>query len=191
MLSACEAVGNAVQSRKNSSHSNQSDDHFNSVLNELNPYVNKASARISFGLKTSDKDDLAQEARLRLFQTFQRRPEKDLPYFKRTAVNAMLDVYSSEKSNQLESWELDETSGIISDFTDAATVTDELSMRVSVQNWIIQLPIRLQQVYKLLYIEDYTQREAAAKLGISQPRVAHLHEQLKERGREELQHLDC
>jgi RNA polymerase sigma factor (sigma-70 family) len=190
MLLACKAVHNTVQSRKNSNRSNQSNKHLNSVLTELNAYINKASAKISYGLKTSDKDDLAQEARLRVSQTFQRKAEKGLSYFKRTAVNAMLDVYSREKSNKSEILGLDETNNTISDSTDATVVADAISLRVSIQKWINQLPLRLQQVYQLLYVEDYTQREAAVKLGISQPRIAFLHDQLKERGLKELRHLD-
>ena len=39
-------------------------------------------------------------------------------------------------------------------------------------------PSQLQTVFYMLYCEELSQREAAVRLGVSQPRVAALHRQL-------------
>jgi DNA-directed RNA polymerase specialized sigma subunit len=59
---------------------------------------------------------------------------------------------------------------------------DERSL--SVRLWITSLPQRFQQVYSLLYVHGATQREAARAMGISQPRVAQLHQELLALGRQ-------
>lgn len=54
-----------------------------------------------------------------------------------------------------------------------------------VRAWIAEQPHQLRAVYDLLYGEDVSQREAAERLGLSQPRVAQLHRDLLARGRDE------
>ena len=63
---------------------------------------------------------------------------------------------------------------------DEAAVTE---VRQRVRAWLLELPPRLQEVFRLLYEEGLTQREAAWRLGVSQPRVAAVHRQLITKGR--------
>lgn len=58
-----------------------------------------------------------------------------------------------------------------------------------VRQWLRTLPVPLQRVYQLLFVNEYSQREAAAILGVSQPRIAQLHRALIERGNRDLQQL--
>jgi DNA-directed RNA polymerase specialized sigma subunit len=48
------------------------------------------------------------------------------------------------------------------------------------------MPARLRAVFKLLYGSGYTQREPSSVLGLSQPRITQLHQELLQRGRLDL-----
>ena len=69
---------------------------------------------------------------------------------------------------------------------EAFAVTD---VQMDVQRFVALLPQREQDVYRLLYVEQKTQAEAAQELGISQPRVNQLHNQIKSQGQTQLAHL--
>ena len=62
-------------------------------------------------------------------------------------------------------------------------------LRVDVQRFVTSLPQREQDVYRLLYMEQKTQAEAAKELGISQPCVNQMHNRIKSRGETQLAHL--
>ncbi|WP_375757418.1 hypothetical protein [Corallococcus exercitus] len=65
----------------------------------------------------------------------------------------------------------------------------DLFAEAQVRAWIARQPEQLRVVYDLLYREEVSQREAAERLGVSQPRVAKLHGELIARGRDELRAL--
>lgn len=54
-----------------------------------------------------------------------------------------------------------------------------------VRDWLATLPKVLVDVFLAIYEQGCTQREAARRLGVSQPRVAALHRKLLDHGREE------
>ncbi len=63
----------------------------------------------------------------------------------------------------------------------------EASLTTGVVNqWVRAQSAKLQAMYDLLYVHGYTQREAAATMGVTQARVAQLHRALLMRGRIEL-----
>ena len=48
----------------------------------------------------------------------------------------------------------------------------------AVARWVRTLPTQFQSTYRLLYVQDLTQREAALCMRRTQPRVAQLHRSL-------------
>jgi RNA polymerase sigma factor (sigma-70 family) len=68
------------------------------------------------------------------------------------------------------------------------------SRQLATDYWLVQrvkktleaLPNALKQVFRLLYAEGLSQREAASRLNISQPRIAKLHAHLQKEVKERL-----
>jgi DNA-directed RNA polymerase specialized sigma subunit len=65
----------------------------------------------------------------------------------------------------------------------------DLFVTCAVKRFIGLLPDKLRTLYELVYVKGCTQREAAAELGVTQPRVAQLHADLLQRGHQELGYL--
>lgn len=65
----------------------------------------------------------------------------------------------------------------------------DLLAEARVREWIAGQSAQVQAVFELLYREELSQREAAERLGVSQPRVAKLHRELLAWGRDELRSL--
>lgn len=63
--------------------------------------------------------------------------------------------------------------------------------RQCVRDWLCSLPRILQKVFVVLYRWRLPQRQAAARLGLSQPRISQLHRMLLERGRRDLVGLEA
>jgi len=57
---------------------------------------------------------------------------------------------------------------------------------IAVARWVAILPDRLRAVYEVLYEQRLTQRQAAAIMRVTQPRIAQLHKAILRRGRAEL-----
>jgi RNA polymerase sigma factor (sigma-70 family) len=66
---------------------------------------------------------------------------------------------------------------------DPAQMAERLESIQQVRAMLAELPPSLNRLFKLLYVEDLTQREASERLGISQARVAQLHRDLLNRGK--------
>jgi|GEM_PF-2078355 len=58
-----------------------------------------------------------------------------------------------------------------------------------IRKWLEKLPGNLRAIYEALYVAGLSQREVAANLKISQPRVAQLHQQLLAQGKQDLASL--
>lgn len=71
-------------------------------------------------------------------------------------------------------------------FEDKSQDTVDYLEVMGVRRWIGQLPANLQLIYYSIYVHGLTQRETAASLRVSQPRVVELHRLLLQRGRREL-----
>jgi DNA-directed RNA polymerase specialized sigma24 family protein len=76
----------------------------------------------------------------------------------------------------------------IDDGADHPADRDDVRMLdiLSVRRWITRLPGSLRRIFDFIYVLGFTHRETAASMGLSQPRVAELHQQLIQRGRAEL-----
>ncbi len=115
--------------------------------------------------------DLAQVARLRVAR--RARSAKPMPtrYVRRLIANAVKVRRSHPPVEQLD---------------EGLWAREEAASDVLVRDWIAGLPQRLQAVYRLLYVDARTQREAAVALRVSQPRVTQLHGELLQLARRHL-----
>jgi len=128
-------------------------------------------------------ENVAQDVRLAIVLAGRRIGVDDERYIRRVISNG---VKNSARQTQVAANEVsdDALDGPLAD----QVPCDVLAVR-RVRQWICRQPTQLQAVFDLLYHEDLTQREAALRLGVSQPRVAKLHRQLVERGSDELRDL--
>lgn len=154
------------------------------------------SAAAHAGLDRDEANDFAQEADIRLLATLRSGGGGADAYLRRVIANAVCSArrarfrwisrYVSHERRTAPSGH-DERVG--SDFDDfASPININPSEIVAVSQFIGELPPRLQEIYHLLYIEGFTQEEAAAKLGVTRQRITQLHSELLRRGR---QHFDA
>lgn len=136
------------------------------------------SSRLGGGHEPSD---LAQEARIRLVLVV-RSGKEAAPYLRTVISNAVL---AAAKKGRVREEQNDCADELAADVPDPE-VNDTVE---AVAGWVAGLPRRLKAVYRALYAEELTQREAAKILRVSQPRVAQLHRELLELGRRDLRHL--
>jgi DNA-directed RNA polymerase specialized sigma24 family protein len=124
----------------------------------------------------ADHQDLAQEARLRLLTAYRSRGNMPKEYGRRIVRNALVSAArpvireQRQHANDVDVEDVVEDDGV----GHPGGGTGKL---------IAKLPRRMRHVYTLLYVKDLSQREAAAKLRVTQPRVAQLHRELLERAR--------
>lgn len=164
--------------------------HEDTLFAHWNPIIERAASRTACGLggSQSDADDLAQEARIRVFLTLRRRPELPSCYLYKIIRNCMRSGF--RRQTGAFGFQSPLIVPIEEDIVDAhAFLNDDVFARLRVNAWVATLPYRLKVIYELIYEQFHTQREAAAILKISQPRVAQLHGELLEEGRRELTDL--
>jgi RNA polymerase sigma factor (sigma-70 family) len=144
----------------------------------------KASARRR-GLASDHPaaEDAAQEARLSLALVVRQGIHAER-YVRRVISNSVRNAARQTLvvSNETSADALDA-------LPDDAGREGDLLAESRVREWIARQPAQVQAVFHLLYREDLSQREAAERLGVSQPRVAKLHRELLARGRDELRSL--
>jgi RNA polymerase sigma factor (sigma-70 family) len=134
--------------------------------------------RIGAG-RRADDGDFAQEARMRLLIAFRVRGTIPKGYGRRIVRNAIVSAARRVIRDQK----------LHADDVDVDTVEESPEEDGgrhpvgTVANLIARMPRRMRRVYGLLYEQDLTQREAAAKLRLTQPRVAQLHRELLEQAR--------
>jgi DNA-directed RNA polymerase specialized sigma24 family protein len=58
----------------------------------------------------------------------------------------------------------------------AEEMVDEAGQVRPVKRWVLELPEPHATIFRLLYVEQLKQRAAAKEMGVSQPRVAQLHQ---------------
>ena len=156
------------------------------TLQQFDRLIMRSARRASRYITGNDgmAEDLAQDVRFHLARALEaeRIEEKGIH---RLITNALRDRIRFERSRiQLTSHnmaELDDRNTLFS-LTDSYTTPEILT----VAKWIGSLPSRLRAVFELLYRFGYTQREACSALGLSQPRITQLHQELLERGRLDL-----
>lgn len=150
------------------------------VLKSWDQDIERAAARWAGGLAAvMDARDLAQEARLRLLVVTRAQPTVAVPYLRKVVKNASLAAALRYRARF-------DQDPLTEDLPAPMVEADDFYVIEAVSQWVDGLPRRLQAIYRALYREGRTQREAASILGVSQPRVAQLHRALLERGRREL-----
>jgi RNA polymerase sigma factor (sigma-70 family) len=146
-----------------------------------------AARRTNLG--TEPVADLAQDARLRVFRIFRQGGPSGEGYTRTVIANSV------RKSARREARALDQLpstdDGRVhhqADNTMAPSLKPDVAA-IEVRTWVRSLSTKLQAIYELIYLHEYTQREVAMAIGVTQPRVTQLHRELLRQGRVELAHL--
>jgi RNA polymerase sigma factor (sigma-70 family) len=133
-----------------------------------------------------DADDLAQEVRMRITAAIRTLPGAPTPYIRKVISNTLKSARRRDAHAFTVKSPMAEP--VDDDFA-AAIVEPDDGRDVIVAAWVGSLPSPMRRIYQHLYAEDLSQREAARLMNLSQPRVAQLHRQLLERGRQQLTRL--
>jgi RNA polymerase sigma factor (sigma-70 family) len=156
------------------------------ILKQCDTLILRSAHRASRYIIGNDSiaEDLAQDVRFHLARALEegRIEEKAI---RRLITNALRDRIRFEGSRiQLTSPEIAE----LDDRNTALGVTNSATRPevLTVARWVASLPDTLRSVFNLIYRGGYTQREACSVLGLSQPRITQLHQELLKRGRLEL-----
>lgn len=144
------------------------------------PAIRRAARRSN----PSASDDLAQDVAVKLLLAYRRQVQA--PSGPKNVALIVSNVTRNAHRARLrraavevppDEWELDVASDAANDDRESASVyrrIDEV------------LRGRLRDIFECLYALGLTQREAAARLRLSQPRIAQLHKELLSRARETL-----
>jgi RNA polymerase sigma factor (sigma-70 family) len=135
-----------------------------------------------------DRRDLAQEARIRVWRATHSVAPRSSSYIRTVIANALRSAVQREGmiGGDRRSSEHKALSPVFrpmplpSGFdraSDEDEPTDWLAVS-AVQRILRTLPGALRTVYRLLYVDGRSQREAAKVLRVSQPRIAQLHHEL-------------
>lgn len=146
----------------------------------------KRAARFAAKGDLAEREDLAQQARARVLLAFRRVPDAPTPYIRTVITNTLRSAFRREARSFTARSPLAEE---IDDDLPAPSQEGLEERAEAVSVWVAGLPAPFREVYRHLYSEDLSQREAARIMRTSQPRVAQLHRQLIELGRKELSHL--
>jgi RNA polymerase sigma factor (sigma-70 family) len=130
----------------------------------------------------AEPEDLAQMVRMRLLVVHRRFPDLPAAYLRAVIANTLRSALRDNARRFTTQSPL------------AQTLTENLELQVDtsietifdVRAWTSRLPRRLRDVYRHVYAEGRSQREAAEVMKITQPRVAQLHRQLLAKGHQEL-----
>lgn len=160
----------------------------NALLHSWQPDIRRAAARAATrkGTAPESAQDFAQDASLRLLLVARRTGDTSVPYLRRVIQNEIRDSVRRERRAITT---VSERGGELPEEVEAPDITPQVERRRAVGAWVASLPSRLGRLYEMLYDHGMTQREAAVRLGLSQPRVAQLHRELLTRGRLELADL--
>jgi RNA polymerase sigma factor (sigma-70 family) len=183
-------------------------DHDDAVIAAIQDYAQRAfgtelnferflkSTAIKRECAVVDKDDLIQESLFTVLNAAghydEQRGGNPENYVVRALANNALNLNVRErrhwsKRHQGEPDREDGQEDLILTIPDTETADPEQTMIGAeaiqqIRAMLTILPASLKSLFKLLYDEDLNQRAAAARMGISQPRVAQLHRELIARG---------
>ncbi len=143
----------------------------------------RRAARAAANGNDADEEDLAQVVRMRLLIVNRAFQDAPAAYIRAVITNTLRSVLRYEARRFSTRSPLAEQ--LNPDFP--APVDDLADAKVrSVAAWVNSLPVRFQAVYRQLYSEGRSQRDAARLMSVSQPRISQLHRQLLEQGRQDL-----
>jgi RNA polymerase sigma factor (sigma-70 family) len=160
-----------------------------STFQQFDTLITRSARRASYYITGSSSlaEDLAQDVRLHLWRALEAGLVQESAVIRRLITNAIRDRIRFERTRiQLTSSgmsELDDRNPAL--LLDASYRPEILT----VARWVASLPGRLRAVFELIYGSGYTQREVSSVLGLSQPRITQLHQELLQRGRLDLSAL--
>jgi RNA polymerase sigma factor (sigma-70 family) len=146
----------------------------------------RRAARAAWTRGVSDREDLAQQVRIRVLVGHRSQPSAGARYIRTVITNTLRTV------RRRESRSLSVHSPLPEKLTErlAAATDQPVDDRVAaVSAWAANLPPRLAEIYQYLYVDGRSQRDAAKLMRVSQPRIAQLHSQLLARGHRDLESL--
>lgn len=163
------------------------------IIARWDPDIRRASraAEKSYVTRSAVSDDFAQDARVRVLRVLHQNRSAPEPFVRKVISNSVRNSVRCELPHLTQ---VDRLVVVGQDEQEnqgthprpsLADGPDPLVTRF-VARWVAGLPTKLQRIYELLYVRDLAQREAAAVLGVSQPRVFELHAELLRRGKEAL-----
>jgi len=199
-LASVATVGPTVPNSSSQPTSNSyfpNDSATEKILAKWDPDIRRASnaAQKSFHTRASVADDFAQDARVKVLRAHQQSPQSTDRYVRKVISNAVHNSIRRERPHLEHESRLSE---LTPSGNDGLGNKDTCRMHAPVSEmpdpfvqhfvatWVASLPPHLQRIYELLYVNDFTQREAAVVLGVSQPRVFELNAELLRRGKEAL-----
>lgn len=137
---------------------------------------------VGFELPSDFAADLEQEARVAVLNALNRYGDAPEQLIRTIVANSILKGSINEARWRRHTAPVNAAENICSDF-------EEPNHDVRLLSALIRtLPSSVQQVFQLLYVEGVSQRIAAARMKVSQPRITHLHKELKETLKALLQH---
>lgn len=160
-----------------------------STIQPFDTLITRSARRASYYITGSSSlaEDLAQDVRFHLLRALKAGLAEEPALIRRLITNAVRDRIRFERTRiQLTSSRMSE----LDDRNPALLL--EASSRpeiLTVAMWVASLPGRLRAVFELIYGSGYTQREISSVLGLSQPRITQLHQELLQRGRLDLSAL--
>jgi RNA polymerase sigma factor (sigma-70 family) len=140
---------------------------------------------VSFELPSDYNDDLKQEARLSILRAA-RRYEGAPEQLMRTVLGHSISKAAARESRRNRREVEIDSSRDVADTHQSRFLVTEYSLVKRVTEALTELPAQLKRIFELLYQEGLTQREAAIRMKVSQPRVAKLHTQLRDELKERL-----
>jgi RNA polymerase sigma factor (sigma-70 family) len=146
----------------------------------------KRAARAAATGDSAQREDFVQQARMRVLLAYRTLPDAPTPYIRTVIANTLRTALRREARS------FNGRSPLAEKLDDdlAAPGHEPVDERAAaVSAWAERLPPRLRQICRHLYFEERSQREVARLMYVSQPRVAQLHRQLLNLGRQEIAHL--
>jgi len=152
---------------------------FDAILAKWKPEIEKI-ARSHVG-RRSDLDDLRQAGRLALHGAALKYDADRGPFshFARRVIKRRVQGEAA----RLDGQRYGEVAIADNPLAIEAMTDCSRTAAVEVTDALALFPLSHREVYRLLYIEGMTQRRAAHRLGVSQPRVAQLHRMLLDASR--------
>jgi len=151
------------------------------LLHRWEPIVLASARRRSQCL--ASRDDIAQAGRLAVLRAVKAfDPERGLSfnhYASRAVSNETLKA-----AQRLQACRQGECPLELA--PEAEVESPSFDCRDCISRWLSTLPAILMNVFEALYNQGLSQREAALRLGVSQPRICQLHQMLLVRGRRDL-----
>ena len=146
----------------------------------------RRAARAAWTPGVLDREDFAQQVRLRVLVGHRSQPSAGENYIRTVIANTL------RTARRREARSLSTRSPLACELSEGVLSTqaepyNECVMGVS--TWVADLPARLAEVYQHLYVDGRSQRDAARLMRLSQPRIAQLHSQLLARGHRDLKSL--